>query len=93
MAIEVLDPTSEEERDEPSLSPRLTSLRGATVCLLSNGKSGPKGLFDHLERLLRERWGVAEVQRRTKTNYSAPAQAELMAEAPNWAALFAGIGD
>ena len=93
MAIEVLDPTAEEDRNEPALAPRLRSLRGATVCLLSNGKSGTKGLFDHLERLLRDRWGVAEVVRRTKANYSAPAEAELMAQASGWAAMFAGIGD
>lgn len=93
MAVEVLDPTAEEDRNEPSLAPRLATLRGATVCLLSNGKSGTKGLFDHLERLLRDRWGVAEVVRRTKANYSAPAEDELMAQSSGWAAMFAGIGD
>jgi hypothetical protein len=43
--------------------------------------------------MLREQWGVAEVVRRTKTNYSAPAEAALIEEAAGWAVMFAGVGD
>ena len=91
--MQVLDPTYGEEPVPSPLAPRVSSLRGATVGLLSNGKTGTGGLFDHLERILRDEWGVADVVRRTKANYSAPAEAELMAEAAHWATLFAGIGD
>jgi hypothetical protein len=45
-----------------------------------------------MERLLREH-GVASVVRRTKGNYSAPAEVELMDEAASWSAMFAGTGD
>ena len=93
MSIRVLDPTYGEEPPASPLAPRIESLRGATVGLLSNGKTGTGGLFDHLERILLEEWGVASVVRRTKANYSAPAETELMAEAAHWAVLFAGIGD
>ena len=36
---------------------------------------------------------MADVVRRTKGNYSAPAEDELMDEAATWSALFAGTGD
>ena len=45
------------------------------------GKAGVARFFDHVEAILREEWGVAEVVRRTKGNYSAPAETELMEEA------------
>jgi hypothetical protein len=93
MAIEVLDPTNEEAPEAVALAPRLPSLEGATVGLLSNGKAGTSRLFDHMEQLLRERYRVATVVRRTKGNYSAPAEDELMDEAATWSALFAGTGD
>jgi hypothetical protein len=46
-----------------------------------------------MEEILRHDYGVAEVVRRTKRNYSAPAEPELMNEASTWAAMFAGTGD
>ena len=49
--------------------------------------------FDAVERELVERYGVAEVVRVTKSNYSAPAEADIMARARNWDALVAGVGD
>jgi len=36
---------------------------------------------------------VAEVVYRTKSNYSAPAETDIMNEAASWALTFAGIGD
>jgi len=40
-----------------------------------------------------EKYGVAQVVRRTKWNYSAPAEDPIMQEAKTWDALIAGIGD
>ena len=93
MPIEVLDPTNEDAPEAVALATRLPSLAGTTVGLLSNGKAGTARLFDHMEALLRDRYGVAEVVRRTKGNYSAPAEDELMDEAATWSAMFAGTGD
>jgi hypothetical protein len=93
MPIEVLDPTHEDAPEAVALATRLPSLAGTTVGLLSNGKAGTARLFDHMEAFLRDRYGVAEVVRRTKGNYSAPAEEELMDEAATWSAMFAGTGD
>ena len=91
--MEILDPT--HEGDSPDFAPasRLKSLDGATIGVISNGKKGTKPFFDALERELIEKYGVATVVRRTKSNYSAPADAELMEEAKQWHALVAGVGD
>lgn len=93
MAMTVYDPGFEADDRVVELPERPRSLEGATVGIISNGKANTRPYFDHLERLLRTEWGVAEVVRRTKSNYSAPAEASLLDEAATWAALFAGVGD
>lgn len=93
MMLQVLDPTSEVESAEPELAPRLSSLTGKTVGLISNGKEGTEGFFVHLERLLKERLLVANVVWRTKSNYSAPAERSIIDEAKNWDLAITGIGD
>ena len=91
--LHILDPTHEERPEIRELAPRLATLRGGTVGFVSNGKAGTRAFFDELERLLVERWEVAEVVRTTKANYSAPAEAELIAQAAGWTTMFAGVGD
>ena len=43
--------------------------------------------------MLREEMGVAEVVWRTKSNYSAPADAHIVDEIKRWHAVVAGVGD
>jgi hypothetical protein len=91
--ITVLDPSYEETAEPFERPARPRSLVGATVGIVSNGKQNTRPYFEHLARLLRDEWGVAEVVLRTKANYSAPAESELIDEAARWAVLFAGVGD
>ena len=93
MSITILDPTHELHIEPSTLAPRLESLEGTVIGVISNGKEGTVGFFDHVSRRLRERHGVAEVVRRVKSNYSAPAEDELMREALGWSAVLAGVGD
>jgi len=88
-----LDPSYEETPAATARPARPESLRGAIVGVISNGKAGTRAFFDHLEHMLREEWGVADVVRVTKANYSAPAERELIDVAAGWAAMFAGVGD
>ncbi len=92
MTIEVLDPTHGEEPSEFRSAPRLSSLDGAVVGLISNGKQGTVVFFDALEDALRRR-GTAEVERITKANYSAPAEPAVVDRAKRWQAVVAGVGD
>ena len=93
MALRVLDPSNEMQAGGGRLAERLPSLQGKTVGFISNGKEGTLGYFTHLERMLREDFGVADVVWRTKSNYSAPADAHIVQEITNWHAVFAGVGD
>ncbi len=91
--MEILDPTHEADVSGFALASRLSALQGATVGIISNGKKNTVPFFDSFENELKEKFGVAEVVRRTKSNYSAPADAHLVDEAEGWDAVIAGIGD
>ncbi len=91
--MELLNPTHEQDPQGFAAPARLATLVGATVGIISNGKENTAPFFDQVERLLRDRHGVAEVIRRVKPNYSAPAPHEMLAEAMGWDAVLAGVGD
>ena len=93
MKLRVLDPTHESKPAESKLAERLGSLEGKTIGFISNGKEGTSGYFTHLDRLLRQEFGIAEVVWRTKSNYSAPADACIIDELKQWHAVVAGVGD
>jgi hypothetical protein len=93
MALLVLDPTNETAPPLGQPAPRLASLVGKTVGFVSNGKEGTKGFFAHLDRMLRDQLGVADVVLRTKSNFSAPADAYIVDEIARWHAVVTGIGD
>jgi hypothetical protein len=93
MVLQVLDPTNETVPPVGKPAPRLASLAGKTVGFISNGKEGTTGFFAHLDRMLRAELGVAEVIRRVKSNYSAPADPDIVDELRRWQAVVTGIGD
>ena len=93
MTFRVLDPTNESAPPLGQLAPRTGSLFGKTVGFISNGKEGTKGFFAHLDRMLRDEFGVANVVSRTKSNYSAPADGYIVGEIANWDLVVTGIGD
>ena len=91
--IRVLDPTNELKAAGGKPAARPASLKGKTVGFISNGKEGTKAYFAHLERMLREELGVGKIVWRTKSNYSAPADADIVDEIKQWQAVVAGVGD
>ena len=93
MPIEMLDPTHEADAARFTLASRLPALAGKTVGVISNGKRNTSPFFDAFEHALVETHGVTDVVRRTKSNYSAPADANLVEEARTWDALSAGSGE
>jgi hypothetical protein len=93
MVFQVLDPTNETAPPFGQPAPRTASLAGRTVGIISNGKEGTKGFFAHLDRMLREEFGVADVVLRTKSNFSAPADRDIVDEIARWHAVVTGIGD
>jgi hypothetical protein len=93
MTYRVLDPTNETAPPLGRTAPRLASLAGTTIGVISNGKRGTQGFFAHLDRMLREEFGVADVVLRQKSNYSAPADRDIVDEIARWQAVVTGIGD
>jgi hypothetical protein len=93
MGFQVLDPTNERSLPLGTLAPRPGQLSGKTIGFISNGKEGTKGFFVHLDRMLRQEFGVANVVSRVKSNYSAPADGYIVGEIANWDAVVTGIGD
>ena len=93
MTFRVLDPTHEMRGAGGRPAARPSSLQGKTIGFISNGKEGTKGYFAQLERMLREELGVGHVIWRTKSNYSAPADAHIIGEIPKWEAVVTGVGD
>lgn len=91
--MELLDPSHEQRGVGGEPAPRLDTLKGKRIGVISNGKQGTRPFFDHMERILRDRYEVAEVVRRTKRNYSAPCEDEVMSEAMGWDAILSGVGD
>ena len=93
MVIRVFDPTNEMKIAGIQPAVRLSSLQGKTVGFISNGKEGTRGYFTQLDRMLRQDLGVAEVVWRTKSNYSAPADAHIIDDVRDWHAAITGVGD
>jgi len=95
MTFEVLNPSWDDgaATADFALAERLASLRGMTVGIVSNGKQGTGRFFDALSAELVEQHGVASIVREVKSNYSAPADADILDRAKTWNALISGIGD
>ena len=93
MPIEILDPTHEAVAVGFTLASRLRALQGATIGIISNGKRNTIPFFDAFEKELIHTHGAARVVRRTKSNYSAPADSLLVEEVQTWDAVIAGVGD
>lgn len=95
MTFEVLNPSYDDgaASAEFALASRLPTLDGMTVGIVSNGKQGTGRFFDALSAELTANHGVAEVVREVKSNYSAPADADILDRAKEWNALISGIGD
>lgn len=91
----ILDPTGAANLGSDStLAPRLTSLEGATVGLLDNGKPNGSVLLHEIGGYLRREHGVREVRTFTKPYFGTPVertQVEEILATCNFAV--AAIGD
>jgi hypothetical protein len=93
MTLRVLDPRLSPEGEALRLAPPLKALDGALVGLLDNAKIGTATFYDHLERLLKTRYGVREVIRRRKPDSSRPVPEVTLGELSAADAIVSGIGD
>ena len=93
MSLTVLDPRLEAEGEPMTMAAPLRSLAGATVGLLDNAKIGTASFFDHVEGILRARFGVRDVIRRRKPDSSRPAPPEVLGALAGADAILSAVGD
>ncbi len=74
----LVNPLDETPRAVGAPAPRLDSLAGKTVGLLDISKWGGSFFLDHLERLLKDRYGVEQIVRVMKPTFTKPAPAEVI---------------
>jgi hypothetical protein len=78
MPTVLVNPLDETPRVAGKAAPRLDTLAGKTIALLDISKPGGSVFLDRLERLLRERYGVAAVVREAKPAFTKPAPPEVL---------------
>jgi hypothetical protein len=93
MTIRVLDPRLDPEGEPLRLAPPLATLHGAVIGLLDNAKIGAAGFLDHLQELLRVRYGVREFIRRRKPDTSRPAPPAMLTALAAADAVVSAVGD
>lgn len=75
----LVNPLDETPRVFSKPAPRLTSLTGKTIGLLDISKPGGSIFLDHLEQLLKQRYGVGKVVRAMKPTFTKPAPDAVIA--------------
>jgi hypothetical protein len=80
MPTMLVNPMDETPRVFSKPAPRLASLTGRTIGLLDISKPGGSIFLDHLERLLKLRYGVGEVVRAVKPTFTKPAPDGVIAK-------------
>ena len=78
MPITLVNPLDETQRVVSKPARRITTLTGAKIGLLDISKPGGSIFLDHLERMLKDRYGVASVFRATKPTFTKPAPDSLI---------------
>jgi len=91
--MKILDPRLLPEGDALQAAPPVASLDGALIGFIDNAKIGTARFYDHLEEMLKSRFGVREVIRRRKPDSSRPVSSEMLAELSAADAIVSGIGD
>ena len=90
----VLDPTAAPRKMEQAMAPGLDGLGGKSVGFLWNSKPNGDLLFERLEKLLREKYEIADVVYKRKPTASLPATESVIDElAESVQAVIVGLAD
>lgn len=83
MPTVLINPLNETQCKPRRAAPRLDTLEGKTIGLLDISKPGGNYFLDHVERLLKEQFGVANVVRTMKPTFTKPAPAAVIEQLVN----------
>ena len=89
----LVNPMNEDQAQAAAAPRRLQTLKGAVIALLDISKPGGNIFLDRVEKLLRERHGVANVIRVTKPTFTKPAPSSDLEELRHADAVIEGLAD
>ena len=90
----VLDPTAAPREMVQAMAPELDGLGGQSIGFLWNSKPNGDLLFERLEKLLREKYEIADVVYKRKPTASLPATESVIDElAESVQAVIVGLAD
>lgn len=78
MPTTLVNPLNEVAEDEAKVAPRLDTLEGKTIGMLDISKPGGRQFLDRLSEILKNDYGVKDVQRFQKPTFAKPAPAEVI---------------
>jgi len=93
MTLRVLDPRQSAQGEALRMAAPLASLSGAVVGMIDNAKIGTQRLFDFIETILREEYGVRECLRRRKPDATRPVPQAILMELSGADAMLSATGD
>lgn len=93
MPITLVNPMNEQAPETAPAAARLRGLTGKTIALLDISKPGGSVFLDRLERLLKERYGVAAVIREMKPTFAKPAPAGVLEKIRSADAVIEALAD
>ena len=94
MDVRITDPSgSAPPTQRLSTSPRVSSLAGARIAVLDNGKPNAAHVVGQLGRHLADRFGAQPPVEAEKPNSSRPFEAEVLDRFRNFDAAIVGVGD
>ena len=93
MPVTLVNPMNEQAPQAASAARRLTELQGKSIALLDISKPGGSVFLDRIERLLKERYGVAHVIREMKPTFTKPAPAAVLEKIRAVDAVIEGLAD
>jgi len=91
--ITLVNPLNETLPHAATAAPRLPVLHGKTIALLDISKPGGSIFLDRIERLLKERHGVASVIREMKPTFAKPAPAGIIEKIRGADAVIEALAD
>ncbi|HTS48830.1 MAG TPA: hypothetical protein VMH05_12855 [Bryobacteraceae bacterium] len=93
MPITLVNPMNESAPQAGPAARRLSQLQGKTIALLDISKPGGSVFLDRMERVLRDRYGVANVIREMKPTFAKPAPAAVIEKIRGADAVIEALAD
>jgi hypothetical protein len=93
MPITLVNPMNETGLEAAAPAARLAGLGGKTIALLDISKPGGSLFLDRIERLLKERYRVANVMREMKPTFAKPAPPGVIEKIRSADAVIEGLAD